>query len=380
MSVGTDGTKIGYLKSATSKGLEIGEYDANGVFQRVAHFYNGGGNVVVEQDIEKAGANGFMVTNGGTDLLPASDTLMFVSNNRTQINFAPVAKGVSGGFAVGQYGTAKAAAHKDYLTVEHKGTTIGFDYGVSGGFAVGQYGTAKGTFESFMTINGEGMSFTMPALVGFGSFSVNNKKFTTTDKTQLLLNENISRITVGNAVTGLEVKVADATNSNLMELNSENILIGYKSDNIIGTDNIILGSKSGMASTTYNDGANNVIIGKGNLLNHGNDNIVIGNNSSTTANPKDGKAPFYSSSNIVIGNSLEAHDGQLVIGNNGLVLMSGNLLDQSAYFHGRVSMQKVLNLVPQATAPVTPQEGDLYVGIDHHIYCYLNGVWKQLDN
>jgi hypothetical protein len=41
----------------------------------------------------------------------------------------------------------------------------------------------------------------------------------------------------------------------------------------------------------------------------------------------------------------------------------------------------VMRLQPRASAPSSPSEGDIYVNsTDHHIYCYLNGVWKQLDN
>lgn len=40
----------------------------------------------------------------------------------------------------------------------------------------------------------------------------------------------------------------------------------------------------------------------------------------------------------------------------------------------------VLRLEPRATAPASPSEGDIYVNsTDHHMYCYLNGVWRQLD-
>jgi len=40
----------------------------------------------------------------------------------------------------------------------------------------------------------------------------------------------------------------------------------------------------------------------------------------------------------------------------------------------------VMRLEPRTGAPPSPSEGDLYVNsTDHHIYCYLNGIWKQLD-
>ena len=33
------------------------------------------------------------------------------------------------------------------------------------------------------------------------------------------------------------------------------------------------------------------------------------------------------------------------------------------------------------SAPPNPSEGDIFVNsVDHHIYCHLGGVWKQLDN
>lgn len=47
----------------------------------------------------------------------------------------------------------------------------------------------------------------------------------------------------------------------------------------------------------------------------------------------------------------------------------------------RVCINDVLHLEPRASAPPGPLEGDIYVNSgDNHIYCYLNGAWKQLDN
>jgi hypothetical protein len=41
----------------------------------------------------------------------------------------------------------------------------------------------------------------------------------------------------------------------------------------------------------------------------------------------------------------------------------------------------VMRLQPRSAAPGSPSEGDLYVNSsNHHIYCYLGGSWKQLDN
>ncbi|MEW6744628.1 MAG: hypothetical protein AB1486_17875 [Planctomycetota bacterium] len=46
----------------------------------------------------------------------------------------------------------------------------------------------------------------------------------------------------------------------------------------------------------------------------------------------------------------------------------------------RLHINDVIRLEPRSSAPSSPGEGDLYVdSSDHHIYCYLNGTWKQLD-
>ncbi len=44
-----------------------------------------------------------------------------------------------------------------------------------------------------------------------------------------------------------------------------------------------------------------------------------------------------------------------------------------------VSIEEVLSLKPLNTPPASPKTGDLYVGTDGHIYCFLSGRWKQLD-
>ncbi|MEJ2595100.1 MAG: hypothetical protein P8100_08235 [bacterium] len=45
-----------------------------------------------------------------------------------------------------------------------------------------------------------------------------------------------------------------------------------------------------------------------------------------------------------------------------------------------VTINEVLSLTPRSTPPANPKAGDLYVGTDGHIYCYLLGNWKPLDN
>jgi len=43
-------------------------------------------------------------------------------------------------------------------------------------------------------------------------------------------------------------------------------------------------------------------------------------------------------------------------------------------------ISNVMRLQPRSSAPTSPARGDMYVGTDNHIYCYLGGSWKQLDN
>lgn len=72
-----------------------------------------------------------------------------------------------------------------------------------------------------------------------------------------------------------------------------------------------------------------------------------------------------------------------ILGLIGLAVIVGGLafaeeLTLTTYYPAPYGVYNVLRLAPQASAPATPSNGDLYVGTDNHIYCYL-GIWKQLD-
>lgn len=65
---------------------------------------------------------------------------------------------------------------------------------------------------------------------------------------------------------------------------------------------------------------------------------------------------------------------------NGDGYFDGNLGIQMASPQRALHVKDVLRLEPRSSAPDSPSEGDLYVNsTDHHIYCYLDGSWKQLD-
>jgi hypothetical protein len=58
------------------------------------------------------------------------------------------------------------------------------------------------------------------------------------------------------------------------------------------------------------------------------------------------------------------------------------LLEINGTLHatGMVTFEDVLQLSPRNSPPQNPKEGQLYVNEnDHHIYCFLDGVWKRLD-
>jgi hypothetical protein len=65
----------------------------------------------------------------------------------------------------------------------------------------------------------------------------------------------------------------------------------------------------------------------------------------------------------------------------GNLYVKGNLGIGTTSPQRALHISDVMRLEPRDSAPDNPAEGDIYVNsADHHIYCYLNGVWKQLDN
>ena len=54
--------------------------------------------------------------------------------------------------------------------------------------------------------------------------------------------------------------------------------------------------------------------------------------------------------------------------------------DNNTTFSESVTVDDVLKIKPRKSQPPNPTEGDLYINAtDHHIYCFLNGIWKRLD-
>lgn len=151
-----------------------------------------------------------------------------------------------------------------------------------------------------------------------------------------------------------------------------------------GSYNSVFGESSGMNLTT---GTQNTLIGAhaGNNISSTNYNTILGYNAGYNNN---------GSGNVFIGFSA----GQYTSGvsntlfiensNSNLPLIYGDFTDGSEIVKiygdfetsGTATINDVLHLTPMDTAPTSPSNGDIYVGTDNHIYCYLGGAWKQLDN
>ena len=169
-----------------------------------------------------------------------------------------------------------------------------------------------------------------------------------------------------NSAFGFNAMATNATGMN-------NTAIGLSAmySNTTGNNNTALGYAALQGNTT---GSENVAIGyEAYKYNTGDHNVIIGFRAGR-------QTPVTSSGNVFIGYKAgyyEAGSNKLVIGNNwngaGAKLIYGD------FSTGKITIEKVLRLPPSVT-PTNPETGDIYVNSNGHIYCYLSGTWKQLDN
>jgi hypothetical protein len=151
-----------------------------------------------------------------------------------------------------------------------------------------------------------------------------------------------------------------------------NLFMGYTSgfSNIDGEDNLFIGAESGYSLI---DGYGNTILGNyaGYSNTSGSNNLLIG--------LETGYMNFDGDSNIFIGNKA----GYFELGSNLLYIENSDTdtpLIYGDFASDKVTINDVLILAPRTAAPAFPVEGELYVNsASHHIYCYLNGIWAQLD-
>ncbi|MBI5541162.1 MAG: hypothetical protein HY951_13940 [Bacteroidia bacterium] len=185
-----------------------------------------------------------------------------------------------------------------------------------------------------------------------------------------------------NTFVGQESGILNTTGEN-------NTYVGQRAgyNNINGNDNFAGGSLS-----LYNmqSGSGNVAAGTacGFFQTSGNNNLYLGNYCGFSKTSGDdnvfvgsaaGLGNSSGSRNVFIGNNA----GQSETGSDLLYIDNSSTptpLIYGDFVQNKVTINDLLNLAPRFGAPAAPLEGDVYVNAaDHHIYCYLNGIWKQLD-
>ena len=226
---------------------------------------------------------------------------------------------------------------------------------------------------------------------------------------------NIPQYSGGSGIAWLESNATDLTVWNNGQGNiSTNTSFGDSAlrSNTSGTDNTCYGQNAGYFNTSGNQntfmgrqagqnnstgGANtnigygaggNITIGGGNTMlgSQAGGSVIAGNQNTFIGRATGFTAQNASSGNIFIGYNAGPTTGgtytnQLYINNaNGTPLIGGDFVNRT------VTIDQVLILTPTINAPVFPAgavDGMIAVwgvGAAQHIYCRINGAWKQLDN
>ncbi len=246
--------------------------------------------------------------------------LMIITPKLTKFNFIEGTKGVSGGFAVGRYATAKGGkAYSDtaLLVITPDSARIYTSgtpgKGVSGGFAVGRYATAKGNKSYVKKYFFTGIDSTRVYTDGNGTKGVSGGfavgRYATAKgikKYNFYTNIDSTRINTGGLAKGVSggfavgrYATAKGSAENYMYMVPENYFIGHQAGDSLqnstytGKYNLFCGFESGLSDTSgsYNSffgyqsgyrnisGKNNVFTGYNTGKNHisGDNNVYIGN-------------------------------------------------------------------------------------------------------
>jgi hypothetical protein len=211
----------------------------------------------VSGKISKLGVNG-LTTSPDSALFEVKNasgqTVFVVYNEGVRMYVDNGAKGSKGGFAIGGFGSAKAAS-QEYMRVTGDSTRIYVNEtaakGSKGGFAIGGFNSAKGTSDNFLKLT--------PS-----NYFVGHKS------------GNLITSGVYNSTLGFESGKALTTGSS-------NVFLGYKSGwtNTIGSNNIFIGKESGYANIS---GDYNILLGNwaGYDNTTGWGNIMLGDHSGTS--------------------------------------------------------------------------------------------------
>ena len=134
-----------------------------------------GVRIYVKDKTQTKGVSGGFAVGQYGSLKDVGDEYLIVTADSTRVYTLPSAKGVSGGFAVGQYSSLKGGiATPNFYTNpgETRIYTEGQTKGVSGGFAVGQYGSLKASGDKYMHIQNDNIF--IGDLAGVNSSGTNN--------------------------------------------------------------------------------------------------------------------------------------------------------------------------------------------------------------
>ena len=213
-----------------------------------------GVRIYIKDKGSKAVSGGFAVGQYGS-LKTDGDEFFVVTPFTTRVNLLPSGKANSGGFAVGQYASLKGGlVTPNFYTnpVEtriYTGGSLAPEKAVSGGFAVGQYGSLKGA-DDYMHMTPDNY------------FIGHSAGLNTTPASPLGIN---------NLFFGYESGLTNTTGH-------ENTYIGHNSGRInsAGIENTFLGVNSGSNSPS---GSSNVFVGvkAGQYQSTGGNNIYVGN-------------------------------------------------------------------------------------------------------
>ena len=237
--------------------------------------------------------------------------IMVITPQLTKFNFIEGAKGVSGGFAVGRYATAKGGkaysdtallvVTPDSTRVYTSGSTV-----TSGGFAVGRYATAKGNKSYVKKYFYTGIDSTRIYTDGNGAKGVSGGfavgRYATakgTKKYNFFTDIDSTRINTGGSAKGVSggfavgrYATAKGSSENYMYMVPENYFIGHdagvslQNSAYTGKYNLFCGFESGLSDTS---GSNNAFFGYRTGYNNtiGNANTFLGDSSgfgNTTGN------------------------------------------------------------------------------------------------
>jgi hypothetical protein len=169
---------------------------------------------------------------------------------------------------------------------------------------------------------------------------------------------------------------------------NSNVYIGKMTGlaNLTGDYNVYVGSEAGVQDTS---GKWNVFVGggAGNANKNGINNTYLGTDAgllalgheNTFIGSESGASILEGTGNIFIGYKSGSNETSV---NNKLIISNketSNLIEGD-FSTGKVTINDVIKLIPRTSVPLNPVEGEIFVNsTDHHIYCYLNGMWRQLD-